>query len=85
LFGFVHLPLKRYSAKRRNRWFSTCAEKQFIRLSTARPAHSHANRLDQARAYLRAGFGVLLGTMFLGENINVAVGVGLGAAMLGAS
>ena len=36
-----------------------------------------------SQAYLRAGVGVLLGVIFLGEQITMSVGVGLAAAILG--
>lgn len=36
-----------------------------------------------SQAYLRAGIGVILGMVFLGEQINLLVGIGLIAAILG--
>ncbi|HKY94283.1 MAG TPA: EamA family transporter [Kiloniellales bacterium] len=36
-----------------------------------------------SQAYLRAGVGVLLGTVLLGETVTPVVGLGLGAAVLG--
>ena len=36
-----------------------------------------------SQAYLRAGFGVMLGVMFLGEHITLVMALGIGAAITG--